>query len=161
MLPQKLLRALQSVTIMPINRKQNETTVLLRLMIQELKSQINTTTNSKLLGATSVQRENLYLAIKKPFLLTLNLDPIIRFLASPRAFCTDVQKILSRTALVTYSLSAAWQLSPSTRLSAGCRYQGWCCQQSMATHACCSCSNMQLDRDANDIIQLPCTCSQA
>lgn len=65
MLPQKLLRALQSVTIMPINRKQNETTVLLRLMIQELKSQINTTTNSKLLGATSVQRENPYLAKKK------------------------------------------------------------------------------------------------
>lgn len=69
MLPQKLLRALQSVTIMPINRKQNETTVLLRLMIQELKSQINTTTNSKLLGATSVQRENLYLAIKSLFSL--------------------------------------------------------------------------------------------
>lgn len=68
-LPQKLLRALQSVTIMPINRKQNETTVLLRLMIQELKSQINTTTNSKLLRATSVQRENPYLAIKSLFSL--------------------------------------------------------------------------------------------
>lgn len=115
-LPQKCLRALQSVTIMPINRKRNECTVVLRLMFREIS---NKTTTSKLLGAKSVQRHNHIWQFKKKeekektFLLTLNLNPIIRLLASPRAFCADVQKILSRKALVTHSLTAAWQLSPS------------------------------------------------